>query len=68
MIDMESYLLYIKGKGIDDCANKHCKDDDAALGLAKKIVRRAPLGTTIKVYHLDEADGRTKTYVGMVKH
>lgn len=68
MIDMESYLFYIKGKGVDECPNKHCKDDDAALDLAKKTVRLYPLGTTIKVYHVDEADGRTKTYVGMVKH
>ena len=65
----QSYLFRIRGKGIDEDPNKHCKDDAEAMELAEKIVRRYPVGTAIKVYHIVDVEGReTKSYVGMVEH
>jgi hypothetical protein len=40
----QSYLFRIRGDGIDLDPNKHCKNDDAALALAKKYVRQYPVG------------------------
>lgn len=65
----QSYLFRIRGDGIDLDPNKHCKNDDAALALAKKYVRQYPVGTTIKVFHITDVDGREcKKYIGSVKH
>lgn len=66
---MESYLFRIKGKNIDEYPNKKCKDDAAAMELAGKYARLYPVGTTIKVYHVVDVEGReTKNYIGMTEH
>ena len=65
----QSYLFRIRGKGIDEDPNKHCKNDAEAMELAKKYAKRYPVGTTIKVYHVADVEGReTKNYIGMVEH
>lgn len=67
----QSYLFRIRcqSKGINETPNKHCRGDNDAMELAKKYVRLYPVGTTIKVYHVADVDGReTKNYIGMVEH
>ena len=64
---MESYLMKIVGPNINEYPNKHCKDNEGAMELARKMSRHYPIGTTISVYHVIDVDGReTKNYIGMV--
>ena len=64
---MESYLMKIVGPNINEYPNKHCKDNEGAMELARKMSWHYPIGTTISVYHVIDVDGReTKNYIGMV--
>ena len=65
----QTYIFRIRGKGIDEDPGKRSKNDAEAMELAEKYVRRYPVGTAIKVYHIVDVEGReTKNYVGMVEH
>ena len=68
-MEYQSYLIKIIGPNINELANKHCKDNDAALDLALNMVSRCPLNTKISVYHVTDIDGREhKQYIGSVEH
>jgi hypothetical protein len=65
----QNYLFRIRCAGISEDPNKHCKDDDDAMELARKYAKLYPKGTTIKVYHIADVDGReTKNYIGTAEH
>lgn len=68
-MEYQSYLMKIVGPNINELPNKHCKNDEEALDLAKRMVARYPLDTKITVYHVTDIDGREhKQYIGMVEH
>lgn len=66
-MDYKSYIFKIRKNGKEVSANKHCPNDDAAMHLAKKLLKSHSC-LSISVYHITEVEGREKSnYIGMVK-